>query len=76
MRDVSSRLGRTCSVRPGRQELQPECCGAGVVDLADDALYNTAVNLNTRGHTPLVGKLDTHTFIHISVSVYTSKVLN
>lgn len=73
MRDVSSRLGRTCSVRPGRQELQPECCGAGVVDLAGDALYNTAVNLNTCGHTRLAGKPDTYTFIHFFASVYSSK---
>lgn len=55
MHNVSSRLGRTCSVRPNRQKLQPEYQGAGSVDLADHALCNAAINLNTCGHTWIVG---------------------
>lgn len=47
-------LAARCRARPGRQELQPECCGSGRVGLADDALGNNAVNLNAPGRTRLV----------------------
>lgn len=67
MRNVSSRLGRTCSVRAGRQELQRE----STVEQTEWTWQTmpSAINLNTCGHTRLEGKPYTYTFIQFSVCV-------